>query len=103
MWRRFADPQGLLRTYSLADAIDFIHFLIERTDEDLLWETWLHRKPTKGSGDKMEYLTFDEFKRSTQTYRRTAVQTVTTEEEQKRVEFASQYIKIRKEAIDGTS
>lgn len=93
----------MLRTYRLADAADFILHLLEKQQDDLLWEIWLHRKPTKTEGKETKYMSFDEYKKSVKTATRKKAETLTPEQEQQRLEFASQFIKTRKEIGDGSS
>lgn len=98
LWARFADPLGVLKTYSLTGAIDFLLYLLEKQQDDLLWETWLYRKPTKGEGKNTKYLTYPEYKKSAKMpqLRDKKAETVTADQEQQRLEFASQFIKIHK-------
>lgn len=96
---------ALLRTYSLKDAVGFIQYLLEKQQEDVMWEVWLHRKPSKKQGNQERQLSFEEFRKAVKpaSARGKKAQTVTAEEEKERLEFASRYIKARKEAADNGS
>ena len=64
---------------------------------------WTHFKPTEKQGKKERYLNFDEFKSKSGISKLSNIKAVTAEEESKRLEFASQFIKTREEITkDGT-
>jgi ABC-type Fe3+ transport system substrate-binding protein len=98
LWRRFADPMSLLQTYNLIDTAKFISFVQDREAEDILWDKWTHFKPTKKQGKNERYLNFDEFKKQQGISIEKKAPKVTVEEEAKSLEFASKFIKPRKES-----
>ena len=101
LWGRFADPHGVLRTYTLAGAVSFLRYLIKKDNDDKVWEIWLHRKPKKTVGKEQQNMTFEEFKRASLILQRQNAAVVTPEEEAKRLEFASQFVKTHKETDHG--
>lgn len=94
----------MLKTYSLPGAVNFILYLLEKQQEDVIWEVWLHRKPAKGDGKRKKYLNFDEFKKQVKLkkMRTKKAKSVTAAEEKQQLEFASRFIKT-KEADSGGS
>lgn len=97
---------AVLRTYSLKDAVDFILYIFDKQQDDLIWETWLHRKPTKGEGKNQRSLGFEEYKKTAKQKsllrsQGKKVKAPTAEQEQEQIKFAGQFIKARKELNDG--
>lgn len=92
----------LLQTYSLTDAVDFILYLFDKQQDDLIWETWLHRKPTKREGNSDRSLSFEEYRKTAKQNAQIRasgkkVETLTEEKEKEQIQFAGQFIKARKE------
>lgn len=87
----------MLRTYRLTDAVDFILYLLEREQDDLLWQTWLHRKPSKGEGKNTKYLSYPEYKKASKLrpLRGHLHENVTADQEAQRIEFAGKFIKTK--------
>ena len=90
----------MLRTYSLSEALDFILFTFDEEREHQVWNTWLIRKPTKGSGKNQQYMSFDEFKKEAQykSIRVRAGKSISPEQEKAQLDFAKQFIKVREES-----
>jgi len=106
LWEKFADPKAVLRTYSLPGAVDFILYLFDKQQDDLIWETWLHRKPTKGEGKNEKSLGFEEYKKmAKQNAQIRAInkkaKVPSKEQETEQIKFAGQFIKARKEMKNG--
>ena len=84
----------------MQEAADFILYVFDKDIENVLYDTWKHFRPEKNIGkDKTRYITFEEYKKQCkiQPVRRKKVDSITPEDEQKRLEFAQKYIKPRKE------
>lgn len=56
LFKRYGDPFSLLNGYIRTERLfDFVNVFVDETNEDLLFDVWLHKVQDK---------TFDEFKRS---------------------------------------
>jgi hypothetical protein len=79
----------------MIDAVKFIRHIQDEEAEEKLWDMWKHFKPKKKRGKEEVYITFSEFKKQQGIRNKNQIQNVTTEEESKRLEFATQFIKVR--------
>lgn len=75
------------------DLMDFILYVFDKTNEDLLWDTW-----TQG----MSEMSFKDYKQKySNSLRQKVVKGMSKEKEQQNIDFATQYIKLRKEEKNG--
>lgn len=85
LFKRYADPLSLLRTYSLEGLADFILRLYDEENENQLWDVWLHRNV---EGD------FKTFKRKHhKKIRKKEQKPLSLEEEKEIIEKNMQFIK----------
>lgn len=84
LFKRYNDPVALLKSYSLAELMDFFIFLVGEEQEDRLWEVWLH-KPIEDS--------FKDFKRKRMKpiYKR-KIKTISENEENALIERAKKFV-----------
>ena len=54
LWKRYANPLELLKTYTLEATADYIFYLLDQEREELLWDMWMHTSMEK---------TFKDFKK----------------------------------------
>lgn len=90
LFKRYGDPISLLRTYRLCDLMEFIFYVQELEQEEKIYNQWLHTQMTQS---------LQEFK-DQQKYRplrKNKAKSTTKEEQQKALDFASQFVKPRKE------
>lgn len=76
---------ALLRTYDMRGLFDFILFVFEEEQDDILWEIWLNKEV------KEDFKTFK--KSRSKSIRKKKIPKVTQEDEQKSIALASRYIK----------
>jgi uncharacterized protein YdaU (DUF1376 family) len=74
-----------MRTYSLKRLADFILFIFEKEQEDILWDVWLHKDVNE------DFKTFK--KKKMRTIRKKKVKSVSKDDEQKAIALASRFIK----------
>lgn len=70
----------------------------------MVWEIWLHRKPTKGEGKNEKSLDFAEYKelvKKNSKIRNDKKKVASKETESEQIQFASKFIKARKEINNG--
>lgn len=103
LWSRYHSPQELLRTFDLSGAINFISYTLEQDQEELLWNVWLHIKPTDGSKKDPKYLTFEQYKKKVgfMSTKQKKVKHLTVEQEKAQLDFAAKFIKTRKDTKHG--
>lgn len=91
LFKRYGNPLELLRTYRLCDLMDFILYIKEAEQEEKIYGQWLHTQMTQS---------FQDFKKQ-QKYRplrNNKAKSTTKEEQQKALDFASQFVKPPKES-----
>ena len=76
---------ALLRTYDMKGLFDFILFIFEEEQDDILWEIWLNKEV------KEDFKTFK--KSRSKSLRKKKIPKVTKEDEQKSIALATRYIK----------
>ncbi|RHH70097.1 peptide methionine sulfoxide reductase [Vagococcus sp. AM17-17] len=91
MWKRYANPLELLKTYSLEATADFLFYLMDKDKEELLWDMWVHTSMEKS---------FKEFKKmqNVQSLRKKQKTSIVTDEQEKELlKFASQFVNINQQ------
>lgn len=87
MYKRYGNPMELLRTYRLANLLDFILYLFETEREERVYNQWLHTNMQQS---------FKDFK-AAQNYqsirKKQKEKPVTKEEEKEMIDYALQFIK----------
>lgn len=85
LFTRYADPLGLMSTYTLEGLADFVLQLYDQQNEDQLWEIWLNKQV---EGD------FSEFKKKHyKKIRSKKMQNLSEEEEKQIIENNTRFIK----------
>lgn len=75
------------------DLMDFILYVFDKTNEDLLWDTWIQG---------MSEMSFKDYKQKySNSLRQKVVKGMSKEKERQNIDFATQYIKLRKEEKNG--
>ncbi|MGO3650960.1 peptide methionine sulfoxide reductase [Vagococcus sp.] len=95
LWKRYANPLELLKTYSLEATADFFFYLMDKDKEELLWDMWVHTSMEKS---------FKEFKKmqNVQSIRKKQKTSVVTDEQEKELlKFASQFVNINQQNKEG--
>lgn len=95
LWKRYANPLELLKTYSLEATADFFFYLMDKDKEELLWDMWVHTSMEKS---------FKEFKKmqNVQSVRKKQKTSVVTDEQEKELlKFASQFVNINQQNKEG--
>lgn len=87
LFKRYASPLDLLKTYNLEATADFICYLIDEERESDLWEMWLHSQSGKSF---KEFKKRQGFKKLRQPKRK---KPITEEQEKTLLSFASQFVK----------
>lgn len=85
LYRRYGQPQELMKTYSLQGLARFLLYLIEQEQDDVLWELWL----AKDVED--DYATFRQKKK--QLLSRASTRANSAQLDREILERNSQYIK----------
>jgi len=70
----------------------------------MVWEIWLYRKPTKGEGKNQKSLDFAEYKelvKKNSKIRKNKKKVASAEQESEQINFASKFIKARKDINNG--
>lgn len=76
---------ALLKTYDMSGLFDFILFVFEEEQDDILWDIWLNKEVKED---------FQSFKKSrSKSLRKKKIPKVTQDDEQKAISLASRYIK----------
>jgi hypothetical protein len=77
---------GLLRTYTVKEAAEFMLYVVEKDTEETLYRLWMHSDMSEN---------FDTFmkKRSIPKLRKKTAPNISEKDEKDRVEFAMQYVK----------
>ncbi|WP_147408669.1 MULTISPECIES: peptide methionine sulfoxide reductase [Vagococcus] len=91
LWKRYANPLELLKTYSLEATADFLFYLMDKDKEELLWDMWVHTSMEKS---------FKEFKKmqNVQSLRKKQKTSIVTDEQEKELlKFASQFVNINQQ------
>lgn len=85
MFKRYADPLSLMKTYSLQGLADFVLQMFDKENEEEIWQTWLHKE---------RQLNFADFKRKYfKKMHKTKVQALSKEEEERIIKNATRFIK----------
>lgn len=92
LFKRYANPLDLMRTFDLEGLADFILDLFDVENEEQLWETWLHKPIEK------DFATFkkDHYKKQ----RKTKHKVISAKEEKANIEQSMRFIKPRQEGGD---
>ena len=85
LFRRYGDPVKLLSTYTLSDAVDFVLFIFEQDQDDILWDIWLHKEI------KLDYAAYK--KAHSLKLRKSTIMKTSAVDEQETIAWATQFIK----------
>lgn len=88
LYKRYANPLSLLATFDSQGLVDFILYIFEQENEEMLWEIWVNKDIEEN---------FDDFKKSKlKKLRAGSAKNITQDEINSNIVNASQFINTKK-------